>query len=96
MYLDAVNGMFKAQNIKSETHSDSTKAVVECLRNFGHRIKARTVMRLPGKNIQFQNNKNIQFQNNKKKLKKFTKKYISIYNKLVIKIENKCFPCIMR
>lgn len=47
MYRTAVKGILNAQNIKSEMHSDNTKAVVACARNLGFNMSATTVIKLP-------------------------------------------------
>jgi hypothetical protein len=37
------------QNKRSDIHSDKTNAVVACDRNFGHRVSAKIVTKLPEK-----------------------------------------------
>ena len=47
IYLDATKGKLTQQNNKSEMQRESTNAVVACILNFGHRIRANMVIKLP-------------------------------------------------
>lgn len=55
MYLDAVRGRFTRQNRRSDMHSERTKEVVACARNFGHLTNARIVTKLPKKKQKYRN-----------------------------------------